>query len=195
MNRVAAIYMNRARLEKGPRYRITEQRPVFSWACTAPHRGAVQAAYSLQVRCGARVLWDTGWVETNRQEVVYDGESLPTEQKLTVRLLVRDDRGDVGEPREESFYVSGLQELSPDWIAASVDVPGKAVYFRREFCLSGEVESAVLYACGLGYHKLYLNSEALDSAALDPVHADYTKTCYYTMLPGVERQLKPGINC
>lgn len=187
--------MNRARLEKGPRYRITEQRPVFSWACTAPHRGAVQAAYSLQVRCGARVLWDTGWVETNRQEVVYDGESLPTEQKLTVRLLVRDDRGDVGEPREESFYVSGLQELSPDWIAASVDVPGKAVYFRREFCLSGEVESAVLYACGLGYHKLYLNSEALDSAALDPVHADYTKTCYYTMLPGVERQLKPGINC
>ena len=195
MNRIAAIFMNRARLEKGPRYRITEQCPVFSWAVAAPHRGAAQAAYSLQVRCGSRLLWHTGWVETDRQEAAYDGELLPVEQELTIRLLVRDDRGDVSEPHEESFYVSGLLEPFPGWIAASVDMPGKAAYFRREFRLSGEVESAVLYACGLGYHKLYLNGEELDQTALDPVHADYTKSCYYTMLPGVENQLKPGTNC
>lgn len=187
--------MNRALLRKGPRYRITEQHPVFSWSVSALHRNAVQRAYSLQILCGTELLWDTGWIETARQEAVYTGGPLPVERELKVRISVCDDLGDYGEPREESFYVAGLQEPYPGWISAGTDVPGKAIYFRREFRLPEDTVGACLYVCGLGYHKLYINGKKLDEVVLDPVHSDYTKTCYYSMFSGLEKLLVPGMNC
>ena len=47
----------------------------------------------------------------------------------------------------------------------------------REFTVEAGLESAVLYVCGIGYQTVSLNGEAVDSAALDPAHTDYTKTC------------------
>lgn len=69
-----------------------------------------------------------------------------------------------------------------------------AVYFKKDFTLSRPVKRAVLYACGLGYHSLLLNGEQLDDAVLDPAFSDYTKHCYFTMLPGLEKLLQTE-NC
>lgn len=187
--------MNYSPLRKTGRYRVTEGMPRFSWAVKAAHQNAVQKSYSLQIYSGDHILWDTGWIETEQQYFQYDGAPLPAEQKLTVRITVQDDRGDKSLPADETFYVSGLDRETPGWIAASEDVPEKTVYFRKDFTLSGEVKSAVLYSCGLGYHKLYLNGKAIDDAVLDPLHSDYTKTCYYTMLPDLQDSLKQGANC
>jgi len=195
MVQIVRIYMNSGQLKKSARYRITENAPRFSWAAKATHQNAVQKAYSLQVRSDDALLWDTGWVETQAQEVCYTGKPLPTEQKLYVRVAVRDDLGDESAPVEESFYLSGLEEQPLGWIAASDDQPGKAVYFRKEFTLTGEVKRAVMYVCGLGYHQLYINGNRLDELVLDPLHSDYTKSCYYTMLPELASSLLAGENC
>ncbi len=194
MVQLIRIYMNNNRLRKSARYRITEEAPRFSWAAQATHRNAVQQAYRLQVRSEAALLWDSGWIETAQQEALYNGEPLPVEQKLHVRITVRDDLGHESAPLEEHFYVSGLRDTALTWIAAAEDVPNAAVYFRKEFTISGEIQRAVLYACGLGYHQLFLNGKPLDDAVLDPLHSDYTKSCYYTMLPEVAGHLQSGAN-
>ena len=194
MVQLLRIYMNNSRLHKSARYRITEEAPRFSWAAQATHRNAVQQAYRLQVRSEEALLWDSGWVESARQEALYEGESLPAEQKLYARITVRDDLGQESAPMEEYFYVSGLRDTALTWIAAAEDVPNAAVYFRKEFTVSGEIKRAVLYACGLGYHQLFLNGKPLQDAVLDPIHSDYTKSCYYTMLPEVACHLQKGDN-
>lgn len=195
MTEITEISMNYSPLRGPARCRITEGNPVFSWAAAADHSEAFQTAYRLEVLCGSRSLWDTGWVETDAQSASYAGGVLPAERKLVVRVAVRDDRGGESRPKEEAFFVSGLADHVPDWIAAAEDKPGEAVYFRRDFRLGGKVESAVLYACGLGYHRLFLNGELLDGARLDPVFSDYTKSCYYVMLPEIGERLRPGENC
>lgn len=195
MVQLIRLYMNNNQLRKTARYRITEDTPRFSWAAQAAHRNAAQKAYCLQVRSDDALLWDTGWVESDAQEALYTGAPLPAEQKLYVRVAVRDDLGDESAPMEEYFYLSGLQNTPLGWIAASEDVPETAVYFRKEFTLSGTVKSAVLYACGLGYHQLFVNGQRPDDAVLDPLHSDYTRSCYYTMLPEVAGLLQEGKNC
>lgn len=186
--------MNHNRLRKSARYRITEEVPHFSWAAQATQRNGVQQAYRLQVRSEEALLWDSGWVESARQEARYEGTPLPAERKLYLRVAVRDDLGEESAPLEEYFYVSGLQDVPLTWIAPSEDEPNKAVYFRKGFSVSGKVERAVLYACGLGYHQLFLNGKRLDGTVLDPLHSDYTKSCYYTMLPEVAEHLQTGDN-
>ena len=111
--------MNHIRLRKSARYRITEEAPRFSWAAQATHRNAVQQAYRLQVRSKEALLWDTGWVESAQQEALYSGEPLPIEQKLYLRITVRDNLGHESAPLEEYFYVSGLRDTALPWIAAA----------------------------------------------------------------------------
>jgi alpha-L-rhamnosidase len=195
MNQIIQVRMNHGRLSKSDRYRVTEGCPTFSWGAFSDHINARQAAYQIQVHSAQQVLWQTAWIETVDQEAVYAGEALPKDERLYVRIAVRDDKGEVSEPIEISFFVSGLADHVPGWIAAQEDKAGEAVYFRRNFHLSGDVKNATLYVCGLGYHQLFLNGELLDSALLDPVCANYTKTCYYTMLPSIESSLVAGENC
>ncbi len=195
MNRIRHISMNHTRLENGVRYRLTDRTPVFSWAVEARHPDAGQQAYHLWVDDGALRLWDSGWVETSWQTCRYGGESLPVDRPLTVTVCVRDDRGEESAPRTEVFYAADPAFSAPAWVAASADEAGRGVYFRKEFRLSGEVAYAALYVCGLGYHKVYLNGEEADTAVLDPLHSDYTKSCYYTVLPGLERLLTGEANC
>lgn len=195
MNKVSHIYMNNGKLRGSTRYRITETAPVFSWAVKASYENAHQTAYLLQIFCGDVCLWDSGWMETRQQEAAYAGDALPSDKKLTVRVTVRDNRGDIGESLEETFYVSNLPALLPAWIAPSQDEAGRAVYFRKEFDICGPVEQAVLYVCGLGYHQLFLNGKAIDTALLDPIFSDYSKTHYYVMLAELQEYLVPGRNC
>lgn len=195
MNNITQIRMNHARLEKGARYRITDRAPVFSWAVQAQHKNAVQEAYSLQIECEDVRLFDSGWVLTESQQVRINGISLPIDRPLTVTVRVRDNLGDESKPYREVFYAADPSFSAPKWIAASTDEPGKVVYFRRNFAVSGTVRYATLYICGLGYHKVYLNGNEADKALLDPLHSDYTASCYFTVLPELQHFLHPGDNC
>lgn len=194
MNRITRIYLNGGQLKKTGRYRVCEGAPRFSWAVAATHENAAQSACFLRISSEAGPIWESGWVEGERQEYAYTGEALPVETKLFIQVIVRDDRGDEGEPAKEVFYISGLEGRQPDWITASEDKVGRAIYFSKDFRLAGRVKSAVLYACGLGYHKIFLNGEPLGDAELDPLHSDYSKSCYYVMLPDIAERLAEGGN-
>lgn len=192
---VKNIRLDYGQLKGQGRYRITaRENPVISWAAEADGKNVRQAAYRLRVWCGPGTLWDTGWVESEEQEAVYGGAVLPKERRISLGIALRDHRGEVSREREEFFFRSGLQRYETTWIAASEDQGERAVYFKKDFVLEKRVAHAVCYACGLGFHELYLNGRKLDQAVLDPAISDYTRHCYFAYLPETEGLLEKE-NC
>lgn len=190
MIQVTSLRLDYGKLQKENRYRITENpNPVFSWAVQSDGSNVTQEACSVKVWSEAGTLWETGWTESTEQEIVYDGSVLPKEQRIYVSVAVRDSRGEESEPYEEYFFFSALRELDLKWIAASEDKGDQALYFKKDFICQRKVAHATLYACGLGYHELYLNGKRVDTSILDPAVSNYTKHCYYAVLPEVEHFL------
>lgn len=206
MVRVTGIRLDYGRIHRGNgkpdrngehnnRYRITENKnPIFSWAVQSDGLDGIQEAYSLRVHSGGEVFWETGWIGSRKQEAVYAGRALPEEQRIYISVAVRDNRGENSDFYEEYFYLSALQELEPCWIAAPQDKQDQALYFRRDFVCTKKVAHATAYICGLGYHELYLNGKRVDPAVLDPAVSDYTKHCYFAVLPEMEEFLEEQ-NC
>ena len=44
---------------------------------------------------------------------------------------------------------------------------------RKRFGLDGEIERARLYACGLGWHEVYVNGEKVSDRMMDPAPTLY----------------------
>ena len=64
-----------------------------------------------------------------------------------------------------------------------------AAWFRRDFEVNGEVDSARLYVCGLGYFEPYLNGIKVGDHVLDPGQTDYDHFAHYQTFD-VTRQLR-----
>lgn len=185
----------RERGRENNRYRVTENpNPVFSWSVQSDGSDGVQEAFSLRVWSDGEVFWETGWIHSGKQEAVYRGRKLPAEQRICVSVAVEDNRAARSAGYEEYFFLSGLPELTLNWIAALRDKKDQALYFRKEFVCQRKVARATAYICGLGYHELYLNGKRIDTAVLDPAVSDYTKHCYFAVLPEVEEFLEQE-NC
>jgi len=195
MFRLTNVSLNYGRLRGRVRSRYFDgsQPPVFSWGALSDRKDAAQSECRVHVEaCG--VSWDSGWVKSCEQSLRYAGAALPEGEPIHLTINVRDNAGNESEPYSATVY-NAFVEWKAGWIGAAENAPGRTVYLRREFCLDRPVRCAVLYACGIGYQKLYCNGAALDDTALDPANTDYAATCQYVMYPGFEKYLKPGANC
>ena len=189
----AKLSVNRALIKGDARGRTVEQadKMVFAWsAINAP--GARQAAYHLTLYSDA-LIFDSGWVESDEQECALDGKILPEGKKIFAEIEIRDDLGNASCVLKEYFY-NGSVDWSAGWISMDSDPDGATVYARREFTINKPVNSAGIYACGLGYHELSINGNKIGKAYLDPAHTDYTKQVQYVFYPEIEKQLNPGAN-
>ena len=195
MNRVTDIYMNYSPLKKTERYRITEGPPVFSWAVKADHKAAFQKAFVLKVKNEKETFFDSGVIESAKQDYKIENVDLPCDRKLYVEVSVLDDRDEWGTAKTEYFYIAGTDFKTLRWIAPDSAEEEKALYFRKKFSVNKKLSRAVFYACGLGYHKLYVNGLAVSDTVLDPMFSDYSKNCYYVMEPEVADKLSEGENC
>lgn len=59
------------------------------------------------------------------------------------------------------------------WVGPDADC--QCPYLRREFALSGPVESADIAICGLGWFELYINGERASGELFAPVSSDYCR--------------------
>ena len=187
--------VNRGRLQKDFRYRTVEGgNPLISWGVLGGEAGAYQSAYRVRVSCGTDELWDSGWVECREQSALYAGKELPRGKRIDFSVKLRDNFGNESEEGSDWFIRGDADGWNAVWIGASEDIKRKPVYFRRDFTVDTDIVGGCLYICGLGYHKAYLNGAELDPSVLDPAHSDYTKTCYYAVIPVDRSLLSQGVN-
>ncbi|MCL2319356.1 MAG: glycoside hydrolase family 78 protein [Treponema sp.] len=187
------LTLDHGRIGRAERTRFVEtENPCFGWAALTKYKCTKQAA--CRVRVYGKNPWDSGWVEKQEQSMVYAGPPLPRGEAVRFDITLRDDQDHVSETIEERFYLAQTDWRAP-WIGIADDKPGETVYLRREFKTEKKLQAACIYAIGIGYHKLFLDGRALDDYVLEPAHTDYSKTCQYVMLPGLENMMNQGKHC
>ena len=201
MAKINKLYLNYARLKKDFRYRISDtENPVLSWAAVSGKTDAYQSAYKIIVKCGENILWDSGKTESRKQSAVYCGGALPAGVKLSICLTVWDNTGEESQEYRDYFYSGVIDKWNAEWIAHPDDANGgnktsrKNLIFIKDADIGENLESACLFVCGLGYHKVRINGKEADVSVLDPAHSDYSKTCYYAVLPEIADLFKQGSN-
>lgn len=183
------------KLQHDSRFRITDSKtPVISWAVMSDRPDSYQTAYRIAFSSSDKMLWQTDWIESAKQETVYAGPPLPFGCRIYFTVEIKDQQGSVSEKAGDYFYCGQTDHWEAGWIAASVQASRRAVCFQKSFMITKPILSAYCMVCGLGYHKIKLNGKAPDPSLLDPAHADYSQVCYYVLLPEIESTLREGEN-
>ena len=165
----------------------------FSWSVQSGKPDDRQASCRVLVSDETALLWDSGIVETDEQLIHYAGAKLPTGRRLLVTVQVTNKYGETSEEVGDYFFVADTDWTAP-WIGVENPEGTKALYFRREIQTEKTIRHAVLYVCGIGYQKVYLDGEALDACTMDPAVTQYVKECQYVMYPELEGKLA-GRHC
>ena len=195
MLRIRDVWIDYGRLKDEVRtHYIASGTPMFSWSVLSDTAKAKQAACRLTVRAGGVTLWESGWVPGQAQELRYAGAPLPEGDRIDFALQIRDDH-DVKSTIYENFFYLATTRWRAGWIGAAEEIGERPACFRREFIVRSGLKDACLYACGIGYHQLFVNGAILGSARMDPAFTDYSRQCQYVMFPGIEGYFVEGENC
>ncbi len=193
MLKLTNVSLDHGRIKENIRFRLCGPRPVFSWGAVSDLSASKQSECRIKINC-KDAEWDSGWVKTEKQSLRYTGAPLPEGEEAEVRIIIRDDKGNESDPFITTVY-NAYVDWQAGWIGLFKENNGETVYIRREFTVSKPLKNAVLYVCGLGWQKPYLNGETLDNAFLDPANTDYSVQCQYVVYPDLKNRLKPGENC
>ena len=193
--------INYGKLQKDAAYRICSvQNPNISWSImtneyfTQGTKAPFQKAFRIKVESDKAELWDSGWQETSEQSVKYSGAELPLGQRIDFTVEIKDSEGNISRPGSDYFYMGQVKEWDAKWIAASKDEIRRAVYFSKSFELTQKPEDAFLLVSGLGYHMVDLNEKRIDESLMSPAYSDYSRTCYYSVIPEIADNLNEGEN-
>ncbi len=167
--------------------------PVLSWAVGGGNPDDKQVAYTLTVEIGGETVFDSGRVETSRQSAPLDGFTFPAGVYAHLTVTV-ESATEQTEPRDVVLFNGCLDSFPGEWITSAEDQCERVLRFVKDITIDKPVKDAVLYYCGLGYHKAYLNNRQLNADYLDPAHANYAKTCYYKVDFYANEYLTEGAN-
>lgn len=178
--------------------------PRLTWRMDDERMGAAQTSFSIfigtdsaEVADGTGNIWESGKVDSDRNLVVYDGDSLKpfTKYYWTVRTW--------GHARKKSdvspvaFFETGMMDQmnwKGAWISDSRDVNLKpAPYFRKEFTTKENVRDARVYIAVAGLYELYINGEKIGDHRLDPAYTRFDRRNLY-VTHDVTSQVKNGPN-
>ncbi|MBO5756299.1 MAG: family 78 glycoside hydrolase catalytic domain, partial [Clostridia bacterium] len=205
--KVNQIYMDGGKLAGVSRPDATANvHPTFSWSVLSDAFDNKQQACRLRIyeydsivyQIDAdmpedKLLWDSGWVETDKQRMKYTGKPLPEGQMLVVGVQVRDVFGN--ESREaKDFFVNGLTDMScASWITHPEVKKRVPTCFRKDFKIAEQPVEACLYVAGIGYHDIMINGTRAN-VFLDPAHTNYKKQVQYAVFTEISVFMKKGKN-
>lgn len=174
---------------------VAEGTPVLSWGGFSDADNDFQTAYHVIVTCEDQIWWDSGEVQSACSQVRYPGSPLPAGKRAEFALRIAGNDGRFSDWVKDSFYCGGFEQLPPaQWICCSRDKENVPVYFRKHFTLDGSIKEAAVFVSGIGYSQVMINGKPLDNTMLNPAISDYTKTCYYMVIPEIQDTLMPGNN-
>lgn len=172
--------------------------PTFSWKL--PEGVKRQRACQIEVREAEKILWDSGWMESDRSTLVpYRGAPLQSRQRVEWRVRFRDendrDHGWSGFARLEVGLLSN-DDWKARWIRPS-EAPDPAResvgYMRRTFLVPRQVARARLYATARGLFDFQLNGVRVGRDYFANGLTSYHKRLD-TLAYDVTTQLKAGEN-
>jgi alpha-L-rhamnosidase len=142
--------------------------PTFSWG-VEDARGTKAAASRIRVTLGDVVVADTGWAQLDSMAAQVDGLSLAARTRYAWTVSVRSDAGEEATSRAAWFETGKMGEpWSASWLAYSGKGATRHPVFFADLPLAGRVESARLYACGLGTYDASINGMRVGDEYLAP---------------------------
>ncbi|KAL1857493.1 hypothetical protein Daus18300_010358 [Diaporthe australafricana] len=159
----------------------------------------VQAAATIADLEGGRLIWDSGKIEGEQQQLRF-GHDLMSRETVAWRVQVWDALEDASGWSAPSTWTVGLLDQA-DWGEARwIDYPDRAgnqplPLFARQFDISGdkEVADARLYLSGVGLHHVTVNGEDITDEVLAPGYSNYQLSSEYRTYD-VRAVLRPGPN-
>lgn len=189
MIEISGISIDYSRVRPGRQGRLVgSARPVIGWAARSSRAGDRQAAYRLTA--GG---WDSGWVKSAENSARLPEGLLKPGVRTEIAVQIRTEQGDESAPYSD-WICDARTVWDAQWIADPDARRSRPTYLKKAFALTCGVRGARLYACGLGYHAVYINGARVDAARLDPAHTDYTRRVQYAMYPDVAALLNDGEN-
>ena len=157
--------------------------PIFSWGAKSDKNNSYQSEYRIKVIFNNSILWDSGFVANSEQRAVYNGSPLPSGAIISWELQIKDDKGRKSNTAKSYFKTACFDGLSGSWIESPLEKEYEVQYFRKSFKLDKKPFRAVLYYCGLGLSKAYINGKETDNFFLSPSHTNYAKESFYVTVP------------
>lgn len=178
-----------------PQYAVsTNMYPVFTWGATHAVKDAIQTAYAIKVSHNGNILWDSGFVNSSSNSATYGGKSLPSGAIIDWQIQIKDNFGNTSSVAYSFFKTACFDSFSAKWIESPIEKEHEVQYFKKGFSIAKKPLRAVLYYCGLGLSKAYINGLETDYYRMQPLFTNYTKECCYTITPLDTNDLKIGEN-
>jgi alpha-L-rhamnosidase len=170
---------------------IDIRKPRISWKIQSNRRGTMQQAYQYQVSLTKdhfdQPLWDTSYMKSEQSlHIPYDGPELTSRTRYYFRIKVWDNFGNESDWSSVSWWETAFLDASEwkaEWITPNpqelAPESEPAFLLRKEFELKAGIESARIYATGVGLYELHLNGERVGDELLAPGWTSYHNRLQY----------------
>lgn len=173
--------------------------PRLSWELKSKERNVFQTSYRILVAstkdkldANEGDLWDSGDIKSDSSVFIsYKGRKLHSRMECYWKVKVTTNKN-VSVWSRPAYWTMGLlqpEDWKAHWIGLDKtfewDDPTatrtrmSARYFRKTFSTQKNPKRAVLYICGLGVYKLYINGQTIGQQELAPTPTDYRKEVKY----------------
>ncbi|TBN02920.1 hypothetical protein EYD45_10210 [Hyunsoonleella flava] len=185
---------------------IDNTAPRLSWKLTQenPVRGQKQTAYQILVASSLENLesntgdtWDSGKVNSDQSvNTTYKGAKLASAKQYFWKVKIWDKEGTASKWSEPAQFSMGLLQQSDwkgNWILKSDQKKTDHNWYRKNFELKEDAESAFVFVGSFGYHELYVNGEKITENVMNPVSSYMKKRIPY-LTYDISDKLKKGDN-
>ena len=180
--------------------------PRLSWKLIdeGQTRGQKQTAYQILVASTLENLdsnigdiWDSGKTMSNQSvNVEYSGSILESSKQYFWKVKIWDVSGNVSNWSEAAHFSMGLlkqEDWKGEWIYKKDQNKKDHNWYRKNFTLDDNPNSAFIHVASFGYHEVYVNGEKVSNAVMNPVYSFVKKRLPY-LTYDIKKHLKKGDN-
>lgn len=185
---------------------IDNKSPRLSWKLEDDNqtRGQKQTNYQILVASSLEKLknnngdvWDSGKVNSNQSvNNIYMGSVLQSAKQYFWKVKVWEKEGNASNWSDYGKFSMGLlnqDDWKGDWILKPDQKKTDHNWYRKNFELKEETESAFVFVGSFGYHELYVNGEKITENVMNPVSSYMKKRIPY-LTYDISDKLKKGDN-
>lgn len=158
--------------------------PVFSWI-TRGCRGKFQAGVRMKIALDKymqKEVYDSEWQKEIKSTGFCPNVQLSPRTRYFWQVQVKTEKGERIKSPISWFETGKMEEVwKGKWITApfSLEDPSVHPLMQKNFQVPENLDSARIYACGLGLFELYINGNKVSDEYLAPFYTDYHQWIQY----------------